>query len=150
MRRAPSATRPRCATSTSRARATRCCAGPRSGTTSSPRPPSPGSHRRRTRRPLSAPPGRSFVVDEMLFDQAAEIARSLVPGELGELHVRSRRWALKAWFDTAEPGKEHYEAQLVNPRHATGAKVLGLEIGFHAEHKDPADNDECLSRLERG
>ena len=28
-------------------------------------------------------------------------------------------------------------------------RTLGLEIGFHAEHRDPADNDACLTRIQR-
>ena len=49
----------------------------------------------------------------MLFDQVAEVTRSMVPDDLGVLHLRARRWALKAWFGPAEPVKEHYEAQLL-------------------------------------
>ena len=89
-------------------------------------------------------------MDEGLFDQAAEIVRSLVPPELGILRLRPRRWALKAWFGPKEPTREHYEAQLLGAQHVPGAGVLGIEIGFHAEHKDPADNDMCLERITAG
>jgi len=85
----------------------------------------------------------------MLFDQVAEVTRSMVPDDLGVLHLRARRWALKAWFGPAEPVKEHYEAQLLGRQHVPGATALGLEIGFHAEHRDPADNDACLTRIQR-
>jgi hypothetical protein len=85
----------------------------------------------------------------MLFDQVAEVTRSMVPDDLGVLHLRARRWALKAWFGPAEPVKEHYEAQLLGRQHVPGATALGLEIGFHAEHRDPADNDACLARIQR-
>ncbi|HOT81534.1 MAG TPA: hypothetical protein PKY13_16190 [Microthrixaceae bacterium] len=88
-------------------------------------------------------------MDEMLFDQVAEVTRSMVPDDLGVLHLRARRWALKAWFGPAEPVKEHYEAQLLGRQHVPGATALGLEIGFHAEHRDPADNDACLTRIQR-
>jgi len=87
-------------------------------------------------------------MDEMLFDQVAEATRSMVPDHLGILRLRSRRWALKAWFGPVDPVKEHYEAQIVGAKHAPGATTLGLEIGFHAEHRDPADNDACLARIE--
>jgi len=85
----------------------------------------------------------------MLFDQVAEATRSMVPDELGVLRLRARRWALKAWFGPEEPIKEHYEAQLLGRQHVPGATALGLEIGFHAEHRDPADNDACLARIRR-
>ena len=85
----------------------------------------------------------------MLFDQVAEVTRSMIPDDLGVLHLRARRWALKAWFGPAEPVKEHYEAQLLGRQHVPGATALGLEIGFHAEHRDPADNDACLTRIQR-
>lgn len=85
----------------------------------------------------------------MLFDQVAEATRTMVPDDLGVLRLRSRRWALKAWFGPAEPIKEHYEAQLLGKRHVPDASVLGLEIGFHAEHRDPAANDACLARIQR-
>jgi len=86
-------------------------------------------------------------VDDFLFDQVAEATRSLVPAELGTLRLRARRWALKAWFGPVEPIKEHYEAQIIGAQHVPGAATLGIEIGFHAEHKDPADNDACLARF---
>ena len=85
----------------------------------------------------------------MLFDQVAEVTRSMVPDDLGVLHLRARRWALKVWFGPAEPVKAHYEAQLLGRQHVPGATALGLEIGFHAEHRDPADNDACLTRIQR-
>ena len=91
---------------------------------------------------------QTVAVDEMLFDQVAEATRTMVPDELGALHLRPRRWALKAWFGPSEPTREHYEAQLLGPKHVPGAATLGLEIGFHAEHRDPADNDACLTRIQ--
>ena len=87
-------------------------------------------------------------MDDTLFDQVAEATRSLVPPELGALRLRSRRWAVKAWFGPTIPTKEHYEAQLLGAAHVPGTAVVGIEIGFHAEHKDPADNDRCLARLD--
>jgi len=88
-------------------------------------------------------------VDEMLFGQVAGVTRTMVPDDLGVLHLRARRWALKVWFGPAEPVKEHYEAQLLGRQHVPGATALGLEIGIHAEHRDPADNDACLTRIQR-
>jgi hypothetical protein len=81
------------------------------------------------------------------FDEAAEALRSLVPSDLGELRTRARRYGLKAWFGSADPPREHYEAQVIGPEAVEGAEVLGLELGFHAENRDPAANDETLARL---
>lgn len=88
-------------------------------------------------------------MEEFLFDQVAEAMRTLVPGELGTLRLRPRRWALKLWFGPTEPTREHYEAQLLGAQHLPAGGTVGIEIGFHAEHKDPADNDACLARLTR-
>ncbi len=87
------------------------------------------------------------AVDPMLFDVVAEAARSMTPAELGELHVRSHRYGMKAWFGSSTPDKEHYEAQVIGARYVDGAKVLGLEIGFHAEHPKTAENDLVIDRL---
>ncbi len=92
-------------------------------------------------------PRHNGVMDEMLFDQVAEATRTLVPDDLGTLRLRARRWALKAWFGPGNPTPEHYEAQLLGPKDVPQATLLGLEIGFHAEHKQPADNDACLARI---
>ncbi len=71
----------------------------------------------------------------------------MTPAELGELHVRSHRYGVKAWFGSATPDKEHYEAQVVGAKHVPDASVLALEIGFHAEHPKTADNDAVIDRL---
>lgn len=86
-------------------------------------------------------------MDDDLFDQAAEALRSMAPAELGDLHVRPRRWGLKVWFGAAEPTREHYEAQVLGARHLPEGATLGIEIGFHAEHRDLADNDASLARI---
>ena len=89
-------------------------------------------------------------MDENLFDRVAEATRSLVPPELGTLRLRPRRWSLKVWFGPAEPVREHYEAQLLGSNHLPKGASVGIEIGLHAEHKLPADNDACLARIEAG
>jgi hypothetical protein len=83
----------------------------------------------------------------LLFDEVAEATRSMTPAELGELHVRSHRYGVKAWFGSPTPDKEHYEAQVVGAKYVADATVLALEIGFHAEHPKPADNDAVIERL---
>jgi len=87
-------------------------------------------------------------VDELqLFDEVAETLRALLPPEYDDVHLRSRRWGIKVWFGGAEPGREHYEAQVVGSRDVPEATVLAIEVGFHAEHRNPADNEAALARL---
>jgi hypothetical protein len=82
-----------------------------------------------------------------LFEEVADALRGLVPAELGDLRCRARRYGIKVWFGAEAPPREHYEAQVIGARHVEGAQVLGLEIGFHAEHPRPADNDVVMAQL---
>jgi hypothetical protein len=83
-----------------------------------------------------------------LFEQVADALHALVPDDLGPWQQRNHRWGLKLWFgDAARPGKEHYEAQVVAARHVAGAVTLAVEVGFHAEHADPAANEAVVARL---
>ena len=82
-----------------------------------------------------------------LFDEVGEVLRGLVPAELGEIRERSHRYGIKVWFGEAKPGREHYEAQVIGAQHVEDASVLALEIGFHAEHPNPDDNEQVLARL---
>ena len=82
-----------------------------------------------------------------LFGDAADVLRSLLPDDYGAVGLRPRRYGLKVWFDAAEPGREHYEAQVIGARHAPGAQYLALEIGFHAEHPKPEANQAVLAPL---
>jgi hypothetical protein len=82
-----------------------------------------------------------------LFDEVGETVRSLVPPELGELHVQHRSYGVKVWLGPAKQHREHYEAQVIGPAGVPDADVLALEVGFHAEHPDPAENEEVVRRL---
>ncbi len=82
-----------------------------------------------------------------LFDEVADAVRSLVPAELGPVHCRAHRYGIKLWFETATPPREHYEAQVLGPSACDEATVLALEVGFHAEHPDPARNQAVLDRM---
>lgn len=82
-----------------------------------------------------------------LFDEVGEVLRGLLPADLGVLHVRHHRYGIKVWFGPATPTREHYEAQVVGPGAVTGARVLALEIGYHAEHRDPSANDRAVAHL---
>ena len=86
-----------------------------------------------------------------LFEQVADGLHAFLPDELGPWRQRNHRWGLKLWFGTTEKaGREHYEAQVVGARHVPGATVLALEVGFHAEHPDPAANAAVIDRLGTG
>jgi hypothetical protein len=86
-------------------------------------------------------------VELELFDEVAEALRGFVPPELGELRIQARRWGLKTWFGPATPPKVHYEAQVIGATHVPEATVLAIEIGFHAEHPKPDDNDAAMAPL---
>jgi hypothetical protein len=82
-----------------------------------------------------------------LFDQVAEALRGLLPPELGDARIHARRWGIKVWFGKATPDRVHYEAQVVGPREEPEAEMLAIEIGFHAEHRTPAENDSVMGPL---
>ncbi len=86
-------------------------------------------------------------MDPDLFGDAGEIFRSLLPPELDDVRMRSHRYGLKVWFGTAQPGREHYEAQVIGARHVQEAEHLAVEVGFHAEHPKPDDNERVLDVL---
>ena len=77
----------------------------------------------------------------------ADAVRAMVPPELGPVRCRWHRYGLKAWFGSDAPGREHYEAQVINARDVPDAEVLAIEVGFHAEHPKPADNAATLAVL---
>jgi hypothetical protein len=88
------------------------------------------------------------AVELALFDEVAEVVRGLVPRDLGELRCRSHRYGVKVWFGAPDrAGPEHYEAQVVGARHVPGARVLAVEVGFHAEHREQAANEAALAVL---
>ena len=82
-----------------------------------------------------------------LFGIVAEACRGLFPADLGPFGVRARSYGLKVWFGTDEPGRAHYEAQVISARHVPGASSLAIEIGFHLEHSKEAENAAALDRL---
>ena len=68
----------------------------------------------------------------------------MAPPELGELRYRSHRYGIKVWFDTAAAPREHYEAQVIGAKEVKQAKVLALEVGFHAEYPKARENDAVI------
>jgi hypothetical protein len=85
-------------------------------------------------------------MEQGFFDHVLDAAESLLGDEHGVVHGSSHRRGVKLWVEPGgrEPAvpKEHYEAQLVR----LGGDVV-LEIGFHAEHRDPAANQRALDHL---
>ena len=83
-----------------------------------------------------------------LFEQVADGLHALVPPALAPWHQRNHRYGIKVWRgEGPEAPREHFEAQVIGAKHVPGAAVLGLELGFHAEHPDPARNEAALERL---
>ena len=85
-----------------------------------------------------------------VFEEVAVVLPSLIPLELGPVRLQARRWGIKAWFGAVGDGKAarvHYEAQVVGAKVVPGAKVLALEVGWHAELSKEADNDALLDRV---
>jgi hypothetical protein len=89
------------------------------------------------------------VVEPTLFEDVADAVRGLVPEDLGELRCTSHRYGVKLWFGSEKPPREHYEAQVVGREHASGARVLALEVGFHSEYPKEADNEVVITGLLR-
>lgn len=87
------------------------------------------------------------MIELTLFEEAAEVLRGLVPRPLGTVVCKARSYGLKVWFDAAQAPREHYEAQLVGAKHVAAAKVLAIEVGFHAEHPKAEENDAALRTL---
>ena len=83
-----------------------------------------------------------------LFEQVADGLHSLVPPELGPWRQRNHRYGIKVWpGESASAPREHYEAQVVGPKQVPEAKVVALEVGFHAEYPRSEDNQAVLQRL---
>jgi hypothetical protein len=88
-----------------------------------------------------------MTLEPLLFEEVADALHGMIPSDLGRLQQRARRYGIKVWFGDDAPTREHYEAQVISPDAVRDAKVLALEIGFHAEHPRRADNDAVLARL---
>jgi hypothetical protein len=87
------------------------------------------------------------VVEQHVFDEVAQALRGLLSPDLGELQTRAHRYGIKVWFGGVKPPREHYEAQVVGAKHVPTAEVLAIEVGYHAEHPDPAANTSALAGL---
>jgi hypothetical protein len=88
-------------------------------------------------------------VEPVIFDGVGALLLGMVPEEFGELRLRAHRYGIKVWFGPAKPTRDHYEAQVIGPDAAPGARVLALEVGFHAEHPKEEENEAILAALVR-
>lgn len=82
-----------------------------------------------------------------MFDEVAQALRGLIPDDLGVLQIKAHRYGVKVWFGPVKATREHYEAQVIGARHVPEATVLAIEVGFHAEHRDPTENEQALAAL---
>ena len=82
-----------------------------------------------------------------LFEEVAEALRGVLPPDVGTWQCRAHRYGIKVWFGREMPAREHYEAQVIGARHVAEAEVMAIEVGFHAEHPKPGDNEAVIARL---
>lgn len=90
--------------------------------------------------------GRLSAVEQHVFDEVAQALRSLLPPDLAP-RTKAHRYGIKVWFGPDQATREHYEAQVIGARHVPEATVLAVEVGFHSEHRDPAENERALAGL---
>ena len=90
---------------------------------------------------------RSVVAGRSVFADVADALRAMMPADLGELGLYDHRYGVKVWFGAEKAPREHYEAQVVGAALVPGAKALGLEVGFHSEYSEEADNKAAIDRL---
>jgi len=86
-------------------------------------------------------------VEISLFEEVAELVRAMSPEQIGQVRLRAHRRGVKVWFDTEKPTKEHYEAQMLSRRYVDGTEGMAIEVGFHSEHKDQAENVAVIDRI---
>ena len=86
-------------------------------------------------------------MEQSVFEFVADILPGLVPEELGAVRISAHRYGIKVWFGADKPTREHYEAQVVGAKDVPDAKVLAIEVGFHAEHTKEKDNEAVLAHL---
>jgi hypothetical protein len=80
--------------------------------------------------------GRAF------YEDVADALMGFLPPSLRDFGYYRTNSNLKVWY--GDEGREHYEVQILKHN-----KKIVLEIGFHAEHKDKARNEDAMQRLAR-
>lgn len=86
-------------------------------------------------------------MEESLFDDVGDILLGTAPSALGACRYRAHRYGIKVWFGPEKPIREHYEAQVISAHEVEGAAVLALEVGFHSEHPQAAENESVIAHL---
>lgn len=81
---------------------------------------------------------------DAFFQLVVDALVGFLPDELTAFEFKIHWSGVKVWYGADT--KEHYEAQYL-PR-PDGRAGPALEIGFHAEHSNPARNTEVLGHLE--
>ena len=95
-------------------------------------------------------PSKASAPDRPLFEQVADALHGAAPDGLGELRCTHHRYGIKVWLGTSTRApREHYEAQVIGRQHVPEAAVLAIEVGFHAEHADDAENERVIAALVR-
>jgi hypothetical protein len=87
-------------------------------------------------------------VDDSLFDDVGDMLTGMAPAQLGVLRYRAHRYGIKVWFGPEKAIREHYEAQVVGAQEVEDASLLALEVGFHSEHPQPAENESVIAHLQ--
>jgi hypothetical protein len=78
-------------------------------------------------------------VSRAFFETVDDALHGFLPPALRDFDSHRTSMNLKVWYEEA---REHYEVQLVSGP--------ALEMGFHAEHKEPGRSEEVLARLVDG
>lgn len=83
-----------------------------------------------------------------MFELVADALRGSVPADLGQLHCAHHRTGIKVWLGAdAKAPREHYEAQILGRQYVPASSAVAIEVGFHCEHPDEADNEAVIARL---
>jgi hypothetical protein len=74
------------------------------------------------------------------YEAVADALTGFLPPSLRDFGWYKTSHNIKLWYGDEQ--REHYEVQVIRQ-----GRKLALEIGFHAEHKDKARNEEVLNKL---
>jgi hypothetical protein len=80
------------------------------------------------------------VYGKNFYDDVFDVLQTFLPPSMRDFEWYRTSHNLKLWFGPDQ--HEHYEVQVFKQ-----GKDIVLEIGFHAEHKEPGQNDEVIARL---
>lgn len=81
------------------------------------------------------------------FAIVEDVARSLSDDSLGQMHTKSHRYGTKVWFDSVEPLRTHFEAQVMGRQHIDGEQGVAVEIGWHGEERSEETNEQTMQAL---